>query len=83
MQICVVGGLDIRVFAIVSCNRRRVAVVEHTLAFLPLVVFLESCRVLHLDSAAVVDPVSAKCAVEAECVALALEVFWIVVLVYC
>jgi hypothetical protein len=50
---------------------------------LPLVVFLESCRVLHLDSAAVVDPVSAKCAVEAECVALALEVFWIVVLVYC
>jgi hypothetical protein len=80
VQICVVGGLDVRVFTIVSCNCRRVAVVKHALAFLLLVVFSESCAVLHLDSTVVVNPVGAKCAVEAECVTLALEVIWIVVL---
>jgi hypothetical protein len=80
VQIRVVGGLDIRIFSIVSCNCRRVAVIEHALAFLLLVIFSESCGVLHLDGTAVVDPVGAECAVEAECVTLSLEVIWIIVL---
>lgn len=80
VEIGVVCGLDIGVFAIIAGNGGGIACVEEALAFLLLVVFLEGGGVLHFDCSVVVDLVCAKGAVEGKCVALTFEVFRVVVL---
>lgn len=80
MQIGIVRGLDFGVLAVIASDGGRVASVDEALVFLPLVVLLERGGVLHFDAAVVVDSVSAQGAVEAESVALAFEVFGVVVL---
>lgn len=80
VQIGIVRGLDFGVLAVIASDGGRVASVEEALVFLPLVVLLERGGVLHFDAAVVVDSVSAQGAVEAESVALAFEVFGVVVL---
>lgn len=80
VQVGVVGGRDVGVLGVVACDGRWVAVVEHALAFLVLVILPQSGGVLHFNGTVVVDSVGAESAVEGEGVALAIDVVWVVVL---
>lgn len=80
VQVRVVGGRDVGVLGVVACDGCWVAVVEHALAFLVLVIFPQNGGVLHFNGAVVVDSVGAEGAVEGEGIALAIDVVWVVVL---
>ena len=80
VQVSVVGGRDVGVLAVVAGDRCWVALVEHALTFLLLVLRSQRGGVLHLDRTIVVDLVGAECAVKLERTALASQIIWVIVL---